>query len=324
MPISTLMQACLVSQVENICFMMMFLSFAYSASLMSLVLPLSALFYGLLENPKPSNRYWSFVTIYVVCTIALKFFYQLPIICSSPEFSVWGCNDVEISREVLVRRFDYLLGLQKYNGGASYPRNIGIFKGIIFDIILLVMLVYLKTYLVKTGQWHFVRTDNDIHVTPKFKCATEDRTEAEQQEANEAADFLEQQYAHFNVFEKALFYLKKAVNKVKTFAIKLLPRYMDKTRANLDVRTKQDSPTQQFKHNKVKPGQDYFNGNFFTLLALTFYTLLFFKSISGQLAINKLDSLALLDHFSSSQVGMLFCLLCLMMIERMLYRARKT
>jgi len=133
--------------------------------------------YGLLENPKPSNKYWKFVTIYLVVVIALKFFYQIPLICSSPEFVMWNCNDVEIAPEILVRRLDYIIGLQKFNGGASYPRDIGIFKGIIFDIVLLVMLVYLKTYLVKTGQWHFVRTDDDIHITPKFKCAFEELSE---------------------------------------------------------------------------------------------------------------------------------------------------
>ena len=37
-----------------------------------------------------------------------------------------------------------------------------------------------------------------------------------------------------------------------------------------------------------------------------------------------MESLALLDHFSSSQVYLLFLLLLLMMIERMLYRTRKT
>ena len=71
----TLMQACLVSQVENICFVMMFLNFAQNANLISLVLPLSALWYGFLENPKPSNRYWRIVTIYLVCIISLKFLY---------------------------------------------------------------------------------------------------------------------------------------------------------------------------------------------------------------------------------------------------------
>jgi len=169
-PLPRLIQACLLSHVENICFSMMFLNFAYNANLISLVLPISVLFYGLLENPKPSNRYWRFVTIYLVCTIAFKFFYQLPIICSSPEFAIWSCNDVEISRELLIRRVDYIIGLQKFNGGASYPRNIGIFKGVILDVVLLVMLVYLKTYLVKTGQWHFVQTDEDIHSNPKYKC----------------------------------------------------------------------------------------------------------------------------------------------------------
>lgn len=41
--------------------------------------------------------------------------------------------------------------------------------GIIWDLLTLIMLVNLKSYLVMTGQWHYVRTDKDIHCTPKFK-----------------------------------------------------------------------------------------------------------------------------------------------------------
>ena len=204
-PILNLMQACLVSQVENLCFVMMFLNFAYNANVISLVLPLSVLYYGLLENPKPANRYWRFVTLYLVITIALKFFYQLPLICSSPEFVIMNCNDVEIAPEILVRRLDFILGLQKYNGGASYPRDIGIFKGIILDIVLLVMLVYLKNYLVKTGQWHFVRTDKDIHITPKFKCTSNELSEKEQTEEQTRKEFMRDEYPHLSPLERFMY-----------------------------------------------------------------------------------------------------------------------
>ena len=79
----------------------------------------------------------------------------------------------------LVKRIDYIIGLHKFNGPASYPRDIGIFRGILWDLLLLIMLVNLKSFLVMTGQWHFVRTDSTIHKTPKYKSTYDQRTERE-------------------------------------------------------------------------------------------------------------------------------------------------
>ena len=51
------------------------------------------------------------------------------------------------------------------------------------------MLVNLKSYLVMTGQWHFVRTDCNIHKTPKYKSTFDQRTEAEKAEIRAKTEF---------------------------------------------------------------------------------------------------------------------------------------
>ena len=129
----------------------MFLNFAMNANLLSLVLPLSVCYYAILENPKPSHKYWKLVTNYMLVVIFLKFLVQLPIFCSSPVFNIYGCIEQEFEPEILVRRLDFIIGLHKFNGPASYPRDLGIFRGIIWDLLLLIMLVNLKSYLVLTG-----------------------------------------------------------------------------------------------------------------------------------------------------------------------------
>lgn len=50
---------------------------------------------------------------------------------------------------------------------------------------------------------------------------------------------------------------------------------MEKVQPNRDMRKMHDAPTVVFDPNTVKPGKDYFNGNFFTLLLIFFYQLLF-------------------------------------------------
>lgn len=53
-------------------FGLFFLNFAQSDTLLNLVLPISALFYALLENPQPTYKYWRFVSMYVLTAMMLK------------------------------------------------------------------------------------------------------------------------------------------------------------------------------------------------------------------------------------------------------------
>ena len=71
----------------------------------------------------------------------------------------------------------------------------------------------------------------------------------------------------------------------------------------------------------MKPGKDYFNGNFFSLLIIFLYSLFFFSHITGVKDNAELTAIEL-DHFSTGQVLVLFGLMVLMLIERMLYRTR--
>jgi hypothetical protein len=71
-----------------------------------------------------------------------------------------------------------------------------------------------------------------------------------------------------------------------------------------------------FDPSRYKPGRDYFTQNFYSLFSVFMYTLLFWKSIVG--VSNEID----LNHFTVSQVILLFTLLCLLLVERMLYRIR--
>jgi len=236
-PISTLIYAAVVSQTENIVFAVMFINFAMNANLISLVLPLSVCFYAILENPKPSYKYWKLVTNYMLLAILLKFIVQLPFFCSSPVFGFWNCQEQDIEPELLVRRIDFIIGLQKFSGPASYPRDIGIFRGIMWDLLLLIMLVNLKSYLVMTGQWHFVRNDNNIHKTPKYKTRFDQKSEREKQELKAEADFDNNQYPNMNIFQKFVHNLGTAATDISGFFFKLQPRYMPRVQTNWDMRT---------------------------------------------------------------------------------------
>jgi hypothetical protein len=88
-----------------------------------MVLPLSIFVYALLENPRPSKVYWTFVTTYVIVTISMKYFVQLPVFCSTPAWGVKECSDLDVPAEILIKRYDFIIGLQKFNGPASFPQD---------------------------------------------------------------------------------------------------------------------------------------------------------------------------------------------------------
>ena len=122
---------------------------------------------------------------------------------------------------MLVRRIDFIIGLQKYSGPSSYPRDIGIFRGILWDLLLLIMLVNLKSYLIMTGQWQFVRTDGNIHKTPKYKSRFDQKTEREKSELTARADFFENYYPKMSTAQKLKYHMEMCWNSSRDFFYKL-------------------------------------------------------------------------------------------------------
>jgi hypothetical protein len=91
------------------------------------------------------------------------------------------------------------------------------------------------------------------------------------------------------------------------------------------MRTQEHQPFIHHNLKRVKPGKDYFAASFFTLIVILSLNLFFYRNITGTAnlhsaseALNGLN----LQKFSIPQVTTLFTVLLLMMIERMLYRAR--
>lgn len=103
---------------------MLFVNFILNASLISLFLPFSACFYGLLDHPVPNRKYWKCLMIYTLVVLFLKFVYQLPLFCGTPPylpFPFGECVNTIVIPEILVSRIDYIIGIHKFSGPASYP-----------------------------------------------------------------------------------------------------------------------------------------------------------------------------------------------------------
>lgn len=143
---------------------------------------MSVLFYALLDSPFPNVRYWKFVMIYILIVIVLKFFYQLPIFCGTPAYTIYSidqCIYTTFSSETLLKRIDYVIGIHKFSGTSSYPKDEGILRGITQDLLVMLALLLHKNYLIAVGVWHYIRPKNNIYQNPSFKCKVSELTDNE-------------------------------------------------------------------------------------------------------------------------------------------------
>jgi hypothetical protein len=114
--------------------------------------------YMILENPIAPTTFWTFMMGFLLVVISAKFLYQLPVFCGTPEYTFYSdiCSSTELPQEQLASRSDYLIGIHKFSGSASFPKNQGLFFGILADTLLLIAYLIHKEYLSKIGAWEFV------------------------------------------------------------------------------------------------------------------------------------------------------------------------
>jgi len=84
-----------------------------------------------------------------------------------------GCPAIESAanaEQLLVNRIDYIIGIKKFAGPSSFPKDQGIFWGVFGDLLVLLALLIHKSYLVQVGLWHYVESRNNVYESPAFKC----------------------------------------------------------------------------------------------------------------------------------------------------------
>ena len=83
------------------------------------------------------------------------------------------CNNEDLIPQTLAYRADYLIGIDKFSGPVSYPRNQGIFQGIFADIVFFMAFLLHKQYLSKIGAWNYVLLQKNIYNNPSFNIQSE-------------------------------------------------------------------------------------------------------------------------------------------------------
>ena len=144
----------LLSCTRGLVWVVLIVNHAVSGSLLSLPYPIACFCYGALESPQPNKIFFSVLLWYTLLLMGLKMAYQLPIVCGSPALTFRAsvddgqggtlafCNgDMGGGTVALPSRKDYILGLHKYDGPSSLQGNVGLFVGLLPDLLVLLLLL---------------------------------------------------------------------------------------------------------------------------------------------------------------------------------------
>ena len=124
-----LIEAAFLTRSHQIVILTIVFNFIMNGNLLSLFVMLTVMGFSILENPLPSSKFWKFLMSYMLTIISIKFIYQLPIFCGTPIYTFYSdkCNNEDLIPQTMSTRADYIIGIHKFSGPASYPRNVGIF-----------------------------------------------------------------------------------------------------------------------------------------------------------------------------------------------------
>jgi piezo-type mechanosensitive ion channel component 1/2 len=160
-----------VAQFTVAVFFVVLANLCHNNDLLSLLPVLMFLFYGLLEHPFIPSKFWRILLAYEILVLSLKFLYQLPFFCESPPYQLTflgTCDNEEKSVSELLHRIDFIIGIRKYGGQASYPRDTGIFRGVLWDLLLLVSVLIQRSLMQENGSWASLSFSRSTDFYPQY------------------------------------------------------------------------------------------------------------------------------------------------------------
>lgn len=330
----------IISQMDKICYLLMIINHIVNDNLLSLVFPLTLFLYALLENPIPLKGYWKFIIFYTITIIIIKYLYQLPIFCGSPPFTLFfytgeaacisrGFNEVD-----LISRIDYIIGIHKFSGNASYPKNQGFFVGVICDYLVLIFLLFYRFLMEKLGFWQHIKIEKSLFEIPQFHQKDHSADKFSRKKHQDLEDNAQDRYAlrmadlleiRQEVLEKEkLGVLDRIFKGIKDFGLRVMPNYLPGQHEIELIHGENHEKKMVPTHcTLIKPGKDYYSPAFAVCLLILAYFILFYQKMVG-----KKESISeTLDNnsqFSGDLVLAILLILAWIIFDRVIYNLKKS
>ena len=330
-----------ISQMDKICYLLMIINHIVNDNILSLVFPCSLFLYALLENPIPLKGFWKFIIFYTVLIIIVKFLYQLPIFCGSPPFTIFFytgdsvCISRSFSEAELISRIDYIIGIHKFSGNSSYPKNQGFFLGVLCDYLVLLFLLLHRFLLEKLGFWHHVRIEKSLFEIPQFhekedlasKLAGDKRMDLEENPI-EKRDFNTRNFGDIidrrneGLEKEKLGLIDSIYEGWRGFCLRVVPNYLPNEHEVVNVSTKEKKIRATYP-SLIKPGKDYYSPAFGVCLIILAYFIIFYQKMVGKKE-SISDALDNNSQFSGDLVLAIIFILAWIILDRVIYNLKKS
>lgn len=343
-PLIIILAYFIISQMDKICYLLMIINHIVNDNILSLVFPISLFLYALLENPIPLKGYWKFIVFYTVLIIMVKFLYQLPIFCGTPPLSFFfytgesACSSRSFSEAELVSRIDYIIGIHKFAGSASYPKNQGFFLGVLCDYLVLLFLLLHRFLQEKLGFWFHVKIEKSLFEIPQFykkedlalKLAGNKHLDLESNPI-EIEDHSTRSYG--DIIDKRLELLEKeklgvferCMEGMKMFGLRVVPNFLPKEH-EIEVmkeRRLYERKKMQTLPSLIKPGKDYYSPAFAVCLIILAYFIVFYQKMVGRKE-SISETLDNNSQFSGDLVLAIIFILGWIILDRIIYNMNKS
>ena len=135
------LQSFFMNNFTWICYFFMILDHMVSASIISIIYPLSIFCYALLEYPRPKKYYWMACLIYTMIIMFIKFIIQLKVVL------VFITEDTY--EDLILNLYNYRIGFRYFK--KTFSR--GFIKYICFDALIIFSILINRNLLITEGLW---------------------------------------------------------------------------------------------------------------------------------------------------------------------------
>jgi hypothetical protein len=132
----------LLSHTTSICYFAIFLNQIYHANLLSSIPMFAVLLFGVIQRPRPSKEFWSFIMLFIEFTIILKFLFSFE----------WSFNFKE--GQILPNDFVSILGIERTS------RRFG--TRVITELFILLSCVLHRGTMARLGLWKYLKRENEL------------------------------------------------------------------------------------------------------------------------------------------------------------------
>lgn len=308
-----------------------------NGNITSATIPVLIFVYGLVSYPFAPKHFWNLCIYYKFMLIIVKMIYQLPVFCSTSFYTfsfLDSCASDEIDPLILYQRIDFLVGIRKFYGESSFPKNQGIILGLIWDFILLLTLIFHKNCLKSKGIWDYVSLDENGSVSPQLDLAGISNTFHIKRQIKEKSQpnltaSPQSQTSQEESDEDSLISCHSLRAKVENKpAEKAASRLLNLFHRNFPYYMRQDklvdhpnprNPISKLRNEPMfqKPGRNYYNILFFLEAMIFFYFLLFYEVLIGSSTTFK-DGIVK-NRFSGDMVVVVMKILMLILVNRICF-----